>query len=147
MTTTITVAVRTVGLDTRKKSELTLQLAQYPQIDLQHYAAWNFGLLHADVIVLGTDASVGQETLDMLREYAGVKQPSLVTVSENDERMRFLSVGGGEPAFERRLEQALHRAGCPGISMASAPLDPIGRGVERPSVEGPSAREGIHWTD
>ena len=144
---TTTVAVRTVGLDTRKKSELTLQLAQNPQIDLQHYAAWNFGLLHADVIVLGTDASVGQETLDMLREYAGVKQPSLVTFSESDERMHALSAGGGEPAFERRLELALHRAGCPGISVVSAPIDPIGRGVDRPGVDGPSAEQGIHWMD
>lgn len=144
--TTITVAVRTVGLDTRKKSELTIQLAQHPQIDLQHYAAWNFGLLQADVIVLGTDMSVGQETLDMLREYAGVKKPSLVTCSETDERMRALS-SSGEPPFERRLEQALHRAGCDDIVMFSAPLDPIGRGVERPSVEGPSARAGIDWMD
>lgn len=145
--TTTTLTVRTVGLDLRKNSELTLLLAGHPQIDLQHYPAWHFGLLHADVIVIGTDASVGQETLDMLKHYAGAKHPVLVTFSGSGEQMRTLSGGGGEPSFTSRLEDALRRAGGRNFSMAKATSIPPENPAPTPRAEGGAARAGIQWRD
>ena len=144
--TTNKVALRTVGLTPQKRAELDAQLAHTPEIQVEHHSAWTFGLLRSDVIVLGTDISVGQETLDMLRSYAGVEQPMLVTFSETDERMRALRGAKTGPTFSQRLEQALRNAGCAGVQIDALANDLV-REPERPHVEGPGARGGIRWAD
>jgi hypothetical protein len=144
--TTTPVTVRTVGLDKRKQSELTLQLAANPQIDLQHFPGWDFRHLGADIIVLGLDASVGQEALDMLRFYAGVEQPVLVTYSRHDELFRALGGPGGVPSFETRLGRALRRAGCFAAVVAPAAPDPATARRSRPLLEaGADVPEGVRW--
>lgn len=122
-TTTVTVA--TVGLEEPRESELTVQLAANPQIDLQQFPAWDPRLLQADVIVLGTDAGVGREALDMLRYYAGVKKPVLVTYSRHDALFQALGGTGGVPPFETRLQVALHRAGCSTAVVSPPAPDPV----------------------
>lgn len=144
--TTTSVTVTTVGLDETRESELTVQLAANPQIDLQHFAAWDPRLLQADVIVLDTDTGAGQHTLDMLRYYAGVKQPILVTHSRHDALFQALRGTGGVPPFETRLQVALHRAGCSTAFVCPAAPDPGTVRRSRTLLEkGGCAPNGIRW--
>ena len=141
------VVLRTVGLSKQKQSELSIQLSFNLKLDLQHLSGWNFDLLAADVIVLGTDVSIGQETLDMLRRYAGAKEPLLVTYSEHDERMRALGGMSGQPPFGERLSQALHGAGCREEEIRWL-TSGVSKCREVPLChEGPKSSEDIRWMD
>jgi hypothetical protein len=139
------VALRTVGLSEQKQSELSVQLSFHPNLDLQHLTGWSFDLLGADVIVLGTDVSIGQETLDMLRRYAGATEPLLVTYSAHDERMRAIGGVNGQPAFGERLGQALQRAF--GLKEAIDFVVPEYSEEASPPLthEGPTAMQDIRW--
>lgn len=147
------IAVRTVGLRSYQQAQLKAHLAPYAQITLEQVDDWNFGVLNADVLVVGVDTRGGQETLDMLRSFTGGKQPRVVTYSENDERMRLLAGrphDAGEAArgrrsasFYERLQDTLRKAGATGVALEdiSAPA------VTAPKVEGPAAQGGVRWTD
>jgi hypothetical protein len=148
------IAVRTVGLRSYQQALLKAQLAAYPQIELSHLDDWGFGLLHADVLVIGVDTSSGQETLDMLRSFSGEKQPRVVTYSENDERMHLLLgrtpevaervKGHKQTGFYQRLQDALRKAGATGVVLEDV-AGPAA--AAKPRVEGPAAQSGIRWAD
>lgn len=96
---TTTVAVRPVGLNDRPRAELAAGLSGDPQVNLRHFPGWCLSLVHAEVMMLGTDERAHQEVLDMLECYVGVRRPGVVTFSEKDERMYALGGHGGRLSF------------------------------------------------
>ena len=144
---TTTIAVHTAGLNDRTRAELGAGLSGDPQVDLRHFPGWCLTLLHAEVIVLGTDDSAGQEVLDMLKSYGGVKQLRLVTFSENDERI--YAVGGhrGRPSFAFRLEHALRLAGCRNVAFVPPPHEPASLEPYIPGFPSSETAQDIWWRD
>jgi len=104
------VVVRTVGLGADLQSELSQVLSRHPRTDIRHLPDWSFSLLSADVIVLETGRSVVQSTLEMLRNFATIKDPILVTYSEDDECLAALDGNYANLSFSGRLRKALNRA-------------------------------------
>jgi hypothetical protein len=104
------IVVRTVGLGEEMQSELTDILSPHPRTDLRHLSEWSFSLLTADVVILETGMSVAQSTLEMLRNFATIKDPILVTYSEDDECLAALDGRRGDSAFSARLQRALNLA-------------------------------------
>lgn len=115
MKRTTPVTLGAVGLSPRQQAELAALLAPFPQVGVEHFNGWSFRLLRADVIVLGTDLSVGQEALDMLRSYRSVKAPPLVIHSVHDEASGPSRRTPSLPPFAWRLQQALRRIGVQGV--------------------------------
>lgn len=148
------VAVLTVGLNPRVRSQLGTQLAEYAEIDLQHFDAWTFRLLEADIVVLNLEQEGGQDARDMLRSFRGTKALLEVTYSESEERMRVWSgvhpisgrVTGQEsaPRFSRRLQDALRKAGCYEVVLEDLAED---RRVVAGDAAKPGVDSGIRWTD
>ena len=106
----LNVVVRTVGLGAKLQSELNEILSGHPTTDIRHLPDWSFSLLTADVIILGTGMGVVQSTLEMLRNFATIKNPILVTYSEDDECSVALDPRSGTLTFSARLQKALNRA-------------------------------------
>jgi hypothetical protein len=104
------IVVRTVGLAEEMRSELSDVLSRHPGTDVRHLSDWSFSLLTADVIILETGMSVAQSTLEMLRDFATIIDPILVTYSEDDECLAALDGRTVNLPFSERLQRALNRA-------------------------------------
>lgn len=104
------VVVRTVGAAEGLQSELSEILTRHPQTDVRNFPGWRFSLLTADVIVLETGRRVVQGTPEMLRSFATIKRPILVTYSEDDECLAALDGNYASLSFTEPLQKALNRA-------------------------------------